>query len=143
MDVQSKVMLFLTALFAVVLIPCGCRAQEVCSEKIEVSEGQGQAIKGIFGSVIEAFEDEGGGDTRKHRHLYLHLIDTVCFKSKGEGGKAAALNLIQLYWTGQQPPSGLQRDELVTIDGVVTEVHVGRYFSTPFAIKVTSAKKAG
>ena len=116
-------------------------AAEMCKETIPVTE-KGQPTNDFQGQIIELYEDEGGGDPKKCRHLYLKMFDSICFVSKDED-RAAALNLIQLSWTDRAKiGNALVKDApLVTITGKVLSVHVEHYFTTPYAIQISKVSK--
>ena len=59
---------------------------------------KGQPANEFQGQMIEMYEDEGGDDPKRYRHLYLKMFEPICFVSNDED-RAAALNLIQLSWT--------------------------------------------
>jgi hypothetical protein len=116
-------------------------AAEICKETIPVTE-KGQPTNDFQGQIIELYEDQGGGDPKKYRHLYLKMFDSICFVSKDED-RAAALNLIQLSWTDRVKIANalIKNASLVTITGKVLAVHVGRYFTTPYAIEISEVSK--
>jgi hypothetical protein len=115
-------------------------AAEICKETIPVTE-KGQPTNDFQGQIIELYEDEGGGDPKKYRHLYLKMFDSICFVSKDED-RAAALNLIQLWTDRAKIGNALVKDApLVTITGKVLSVHVGHYFTTPYAIQISKVSK--
>ena len=113
-------------------------AGEVCNETIQVTDKE-QPISNFIGSIVELYEEEGGGDPKKYRHVYLFLPETICFVSNDED-RAAALNMIQLNPTNKIP-NALSKASVVTVAGKVIAVHVGHGFGTPYAIEVIKVTK--
>jgi hypothetical protein len=58
-------------------------AAEMCNETIEVRD-KGQPTSEFIGSIVVRYGNEGGGDPKKYRHLYLFLPESICFVSKDE-----------------------------------------------------------
>jgi len=111
-------------------------AAQVCDETIAVKSNQ-QPTNDFIGRILELYEDEGGGDPRKYRHLYLFLAESICFVSKDED-RAAALNMIQLDHINEIP-NALLKALVVTVSGRAISVHVGHAFATPYVIEVIKA----
>ncbi len=123
-------------LLSIALFASPTLAAEMCDKNVVVY-GNGHADSDFMGRILELYEDEGGGDPKKYRHLYLFLPESICFTSKDED-RAAALNMIQLYPI-DRIPNALLKASVVTVKGRAIAVHLGHGFGTPYAIKVVKA----
>jgi hypothetical protein len=135
---MNPIPLVLGAICSVAILSTPILAAGMCEQTIEVTNN-GQPANDFIGRIVELYEDEGGGDPSRHRHLYLFLPETICLVSKNED-RAAALNIIQLYPINKIP-NALLKASVVTIKGRLIAVHVGHYFGTPYAIEVMKATK--
>lgn len=127
----------LGGIFSAVILASPTFAAEVCDETIDV-RNSGQPANDFIGRIVELYEDEGRGDPRKYRHVYLFLTKTICFVSKDED-RAAALNIIQLHPINKIP-SSLFKASGVTVKGSVMPFMQAITFGTPYAIEVINAK---
>jgi hypothetical protein len=134
------------ACIAVLLVSSPVIAAQVCDAQggwstRSISVKSEVTIDVFIGTIVEVYEDEGRGDPKKYRHLYLLMPETICFVSADED-RAAALNAVQLdYDRAHAPKALLKHGSLMSIKGKVIAAHVGHGFSTPYIVEIVEARK--